>query len=212
MAVVGKPESQTTAVFCLAREGLATAVQARLSTAGMHLAAVESELLVALDLVELVRPTVFVVDTRALCEANESTMRRLRDVGSTSRILLYSIPDSAQVVRYVIDFRIRGFLPRYCTPGQCLRAIRAVQAGELWLSRKLTACVVDELLARLDAEHAPEKAAQPLSHREAQIVRMLKEGLTDKEVGQALGISPSTVKTHVGHIFVKLGISRRTQL
>jgi DNA-binding CsgD family transcriptional regulator len=41
---------------------------------------------------------------------------------------------------------------------------------------------------------------------------MLKEGLTDKEVGQALGISPSTVKTHVGHIFVKLGISRRTQL
>ena len=206
-------EPQATAVFCMSRGGFAAAVKAQLeSAAGTGLVTIESELPVALDLVELVRPAVFVVDSHSLAAANESTMRRLRDSASTSRILLYSIPNSNRLVTYVIDFRIRGFLSRYCTPAQCLRAIRAIQAGELWLSRKMTALVIDELMTRLDTEHPAQETGQRLSHRETQIVTMLKEGLTDKEVGQALGISPTTVKTHVAHIFGKLGISRRAQL
>lgn len=210
---VTEQEPNTTAVFCLSRGRFASAVQAHLnSTPDIQLVAIESELLVALDLVELVRPTVFVLDTQSLHAANVATMRRLRDIGGTSRLLLYSIPDSARLVEYVIGFRIRGCVSRYCTPGQCLRAIRAVLSGEVWLSRRMTARIFDELLTKMEVEHAPEKTTQRLSHREAQIVGMLKEGLTDKEVGQALGISPSTVKTHVGHIFVKLGISRRAQL
>jgi len=208
-----RQDTRTSVVFCLARGGFAAALQARLALAkDARLLEIEPEFLVALDLIELVRPQVFVVDAQFVDEANEAALSRLRSAGKNSRILLYSIPDAARMVKYVIGFGIRGSLSRYCTPEQCLRAIRAVQAGELWLTRKVTALVVDELLAKLNTERPSEKAPQPLSQREAQIVEMLKKGLTDKEVAQALGISPTTVKTHVEHVFGKMGICRRAQL
>ena len=208
-----RQNTQTSVVFCLSRGGLAAAVQARLAlTKDIRLLRIEPEFLVALDLIELVRPQVFVVDAQFVYEANEAALSRLRSAGKNSRLLLYSMPDAVRMVKYVIEFGIRGSLSRYCTPEQCLRAIRAVQSGELWLSRKVTALVLDELLARLTTERPSEKAPQRLSQREAQIVDMLKKGLTDKEVGQALGISPTTVKTHVEHVFDKMGICRRAQL
>jgi DNA-binding NarL/FixJ family response regulator len=206
--------TQTSVVFCLFRGGFAAAVQARMAlTEDVRLLGIETEFLVGLDLIELVRPHVFVVDAQFIHEASEAALTRLRIAGKNSRILVYSMPDTARMVEYVIGFGIRGSLSRYCTLEQCLRAIRAVQAGELWLSRKVSSLVLDELLARVENSERPaEKPPQRLSQREAQIVEMLKKGLTDKEVGQALGISPATVKTHVEHVFDKMGISRRAQL
>ena len=211
--VANREDTRTSVVLCVSRGGFAAALQARLAIAtDARLLGIEPEFLVALDLIELVRPQVFVVDAEFVFGADECALSRLRAAGKNSRILLFSIPDAARMVKYVIGIGIRGSLSRYCTPEQCLRAIRAVQAGELWLTRKVTGLLVDELLAKSTKERPSVRAPQPLSQREAQIVEMLKKGLTDKEVAQALGISPTTVKTHVEHVFGKMGICRRAQL
>jgi LuxR family maltose regulon positive regulatory protein len=58
--------------------------------------------------------------------------------------------------------------------------------------------------------HAPERAAEPLSRQELQVLRMLGAGYSNEEIGKALFISGNTVKTHLRHIYAKLDVKTRT--
>ncbi|HEX3125193.1 MAG TPA: response regulator transcription factor, partial [Rhodanobacteraceae bacterium] len=97
---------------------------------------------------------------------------------------------------------------------ELLRAIRAVSRGEVWVGRKEMASVLDVLLTRLErrTNQSPGKFARLLSERESQIADAVRLGLTNKEIGRRLRISPTTVKTHLENIFHKLHVTHRVQL
>jgi DNA-binding NarL/FixJ family response regulator len=88
-----------------------------------------------------------------------------------------------------------------------------VSRGEVWIGRKELAFVLDDFLSRLEqAENAADHSATALSQRELEIADAVRLGLTNKEIARKMHISPTTVKTHLEHIFHKLNVSHRVQL
>jgi DNA-binding NarL/FixJ family response regulator len=95
-------------------------------------------------------------------------------------------------------------------PGSSLaRCIRAVHAGEPWLERRSAARMIRDLV---DRERGQREAADVLTPRELVVVRMVASGLRNRGIATELGISESTVKAHLGHIYEKLGRRGRSDL
>jgi len=98
----------------------------------------------------------------------------------------------------------RGILPREAGPGRIAAALRAAANGLVVLD--------DELAASLLRPRQPAASTlvEPLTPREIEVLQLLSEGLSNKEIGSRLGISESTAKFHVNSIVGKLGANGRT--
>jgi len=91
------------------------------------------------------------------------------------------------------------------------RALTAVSAGELWIPRRLVSAALNELRSLCRDRLQPERY-EGLTRRQGQILRMATQGLSNKEIGRRLSISPATVKTHLHQIFQRTGVSGRHRL
>lgn len=92
------------------------------------------------------------------------------------------------------------------------KAILAVHAGEIWIPRLLMARALADLLTMVPGALAARRHQDKLTERQCEIVRWAGQGLSNKEIGRRMGISPTTVKTHMQNIFERMGIRRRQQL
>ena len=86
---------------------------------------------------------------------------------------------------------------------ECEAAVRAVARGESYLSQAVSGHVVTEFARLAQAEEA---AANPLTPRQCEILRLIAEGFPTKAIGRRLGISTKTVESHRGQLMQKLGI------
>lgn len=114
-----------------------------------------------------------------------------------------------------ISVGVRGCLSIDATPEEVLQAVRAVRAGELWLSRKLFAEVLTHLLAQVQVHAAVrhhEEGGERMTERQREIAACVARGMSNKQIGRQLGISPTTVKTHLHNIFERVGVGGRTLL
>jgi DNA-binding NarL/FixJ family response regulator len=144
--------------------------------------------------------------------------RRLAPAGAPQPGLLVRFDALAtERVVAVVESGARGCLPANASVTETRDAVRAVLAGELWLSRKLFGAVLEHLQGRLlpspprTAEEA-EPDADGLTGRQREIVACVQRGMSNKQIGRHLGISPTTVKTHLHNIFERLGVGGRTLL
>jgi DNA-binding NarL/FixJ family response regulator len=130
-----------------------------------------------------------------------------------TKIILLAGELSGTEVAHALQKGARGILSVGTTPEDCLRAIRAVHQGEIWIGRKKLASVLDGLLTQLErAAYVSVKSAEVLSERELEIADAVRLGMTNKEIARKLRISSTTVKTHLENIFHKLHVTRRVQL
>jgi DNA-binding NarL/FixJ family response regulator len=105
-----------------------------------------------------------------------------------------------------------GFLLKDAPTQEVIAAVRAVAAGDAVLSATVTRQLLDQVARRLPAPITREPdAADALTAREQEVLRMLATGLTNAEIAEALTVSEPTVKTHVSHILSKLGLRDRVQ-
>lgn len=100
----------------------------------------------------------------------------------------------------------RGFVSKDTASSSLLKAIRAVQRGEIWASPQATGQLVTELLQRAPGEESP------LTPREQEVLRLVGDGKRNPEIARALDISENTVKTHIASLMRKLEIDDRLQL
>lgn len=101
----------------------------------------------------------------------------------------------------------RGTVRRSADPEDLFRAIRAVAAGQTWFDRTTT----DSLVAISTPVNSAAGRGAPFSAREVDVASLIAEGMSNKEISSALGISEPTVKKHIGHILEKLGLQDRLQ-
>ena len=105
-----------------------------------------------------------------------------------------------------------GFLLKDAPTQEVIAAVRAVAAGDAVLSAGVTRQLLDQVARRLPAPITREPdAAEALTGREQEVLRMLATGLSNAEIAKALTVSEPTVKTHVSHILGKLGLRDRVQ-
>ncbi|NKZ05666.1 response regulator [Actinomadura latina] len=151
----------------------------------------------AVALVPRVRPDVVLMDLRMPSGDGLSAIRRLPG----HRILvLTTFQDDADIVR-AIEVGAAGYLLKDASRTDLAAAVRDVAAGRRVLSPEVSA-----RLAAVGTAPAPPV----LSAREAEVLALVAEGLTNAQIGERLYIGQATVKTHLLRIFTKLGVSDRT--
>ncbi len=144
-------------------------------------------------LMDLVMP---VMDGIAATAAIRSELRE------TEVIALTSVLEDASVVGAVRAGAI-GYLLKNTEADELRRAIKAAAAGQVQLSPEAAA----RLLREVRAPESPE----PLTERETDVLRLLAQGQSNKEIAHGLRIGERTVKTHVSNVLTKLGVQSRTQ-
>ena len=121
---------------------------------------------------------------------------------------LFNVDPTSQIEKLVHRHKIRGIFYQDGTRQVFLKGIQAILKGDMWLSRRiLSDCV---MTAEKERE-ADRQAAMPLSKREKEVLRLVALGFSNDEMAKKLGISPHTVKTHLYHVYQKIGVTNRLQ-
>ncbi len=126
-----------------------------------------------------------------------------RELPDTEVVALTSVLEEEAVVEAVRAGAI-GYLLKDTEAHELRRAIKAAAAGQVQLSPKAAARLMREV-------RTPDKNPQTLTERETDVLRLLAQGQSNKEIARNLSVGEQTVKTHVSHILAKLEVPSRTQ-
>ncbi len=126
-----------------------------------------------------------------------------RELPDVEVVAVTSVLEDKSVVEAVRAGAI-GYLLKDAEAHELRRAIKAAAAGQVQLSPQVAKRLLREV-------RTPDKIRVTLTEREADVLKMLAQGKSNKEISQALTIGEQTVKTHVSHILDKLGVPSRTQ-
>jgi NarL family two-component system response regulator LiaR len=161
----------------------------------------------ALEAVAALAPDVVLMDLVMPRLDGIAAIERLRDRGSAARVIvLTSFLDEDKVLP-AVRAGAAGYLLKDAEPAELVRAIRTVDGGEALLHPAVAARVLRELAG--DDERA--RRHELLTPREREVLALLARGRANKAIAFELGVAEKTVKTHVGNILGKLGLSDRTQ-
>ena len=126
-------------------------------------------------------------------------IRRIRQVDRNLPVLVFTTYDTDADVVCAIDAGAIGYLLKDSTPQEIFAAVRGAAAGQSVLSPPVASRLLQQM----------QRPAEALTPREAELLTLLAKGMTNKELGKALFISEATVKTHLAHIYAKLGVDTR---
>jgi len=125
-------------------------------------------------------------------------------------VLILTAYDNDQYIFALLEAGAAGYLLKNVRGRQLIEAIRAVHAGEPVLHPTVTRRVIDRFKAS-QGELGEHRAAEPLTERELEVLRLASRGMTNKEIAEGLCLSVRTVQAHLGNIFSKLGVGSRTE-
>jgi DNA-binding NarL/FixJ family response regulator len=176
---------------------------------GIELVATATDLDDAVEKARELAPSVALVDMgmpRAFHLA-----KQLARVAVSTRVVALGMPEDEVEVINCAEIGIAGYVPRDGSASDLIASIESAARGELRCSPKI-AGVLFRKIATLSKERSSASHDTALTVREAQILRLLQQGLSNKLISSHLGIGLPTVKNHVHSVLGKLGLQRRAQV
>ncbi|PCK85107.1 DNA-binding response regulator [Rhizobium sophoriradicis] len=162
----------------------------------------------AVEAAALHKPDLALLDIRMPRMDGLAATREIRRVSPGTRVMIITMHDSFDYLEAAIEAGATGYLLKDASRDNILRTIRRVLSGDAFFDGPLVA----RLLKRAATKPQTNASAlETLTVREREVLSKVAEGLTNKEIGRALKISPGTVKIHVERIIAKLGAGDRTQ-
>jgi two-component system NarL family response regulator len=145
------------------------------------------------------QPDITLMDLRMPGMGGVETITAICAEFKSARIIVLTTYDGDEDIYRGLQAGAQGYLLKDAKPSELLNAIRLVHSGQQYVSL----AVASKLVGRMN---------NPLlSERELEVLRLIARGLSNQDIGAALNIGESTVKSHVTHILNKLGVSDRTQ-
>jgi len=161
----------------------------------------------ALDLIPGIRPDVMLIDIDLPGMNGVQLVREVAPRLPDTKIVMLTASGKTDDVVAAIRNGASGYLTKDMAGDALVRSVMGIRSGDLPMPRRMAA----ELVTRLVRPQSRAEPGTNLSDREQQVLRLVADGLTDREVGEALGISPRTVGRHVGNILDKLGVRNRAE-
>ncbi|MBE1588169.1 DNA-binding NarL/FixJ family response regulator [Nonomuraea angiospora] len=153
----------------------------------------------AVELARALNPDVILMDLRMPRMDGVAAIKELARLGVAARVLVLTTYDTDRDVLPAVEAGATGYLLKDTGRDELVRAVRTAARGEAVLSPS----VATRLLGQVRAP------ADPLSARELEVLQLIADGATNREVATRLFISEATVKSHVLHIYTKLGVNDR---
>ncbi|HET9871685.1 MAG TPA: response regulator transcription factor [Propionibacteriaceae bacterium] len=165
----------------------------------------------AVHLAELHRPDVILMDlSMPIMDGVQATRRLMAELPATRVVVLTSFADRDRVAEALASGAI-GYLLKDCDPHELLSAVRAAAKGQTPLDPRVAGALLPHPAAESSGRaNQPSPEIPALSAREREVLALVSNGLANKQIGRALGISERTVKVHLGNIFRRIGVGDRT--
>ncbi|MGW2094309.1 response regulator [Promicromonospora sukumoe] len=164
----------------------------------------------ALEVIADVAPDVILLDLRMPRYDGLWTLDRLREQGSDVPVLVLTTFDDDTLVLDALRAGARGYLLKDVTVEQLTRAVHALAGGGTLVAPSITDRMLRALRSVPTADDGDTFAVQPLTDRETEVLRLMAEGYTNREISGALSLVEGTVKNHVSAILLKLAARDRT--
>jgi DNA-binding NarL/FixJ family response regulator len=157
----------------------------------------------AVELVGERRPDVALINI-SMPELNglEATVR-IASAYPRTRVVIVSLHADEEYVRRALAHGASGYLVKSADPTELELAIRAASRGEVWLSPSVSRSVIRSLLAH----RPPDEPFEVLTSRQREVLQLVAEGLTSKDIADRLGVSVKTIESHRAQLMKRLGVS-----
>lgn len=159
----------------------------------------------AVDLAAEKSPDVVLMDISMPGLSGIDATRRICKNGSSPKVLILSMHDNRSYVEEVLRAGASGYVLKDCAASDLLQAIDAVRGGDSFLSPTITQQVVDAIAHPSDR---PEAALSALTDREREVLTLIAEGLSSKQIAKELGVSLKTIESHRANLMDKLEIHK----
>lgn len=153
------------------------------------------------------KPDVVLLDINMPVMNGLELLKKIRMENDKTRILILTIHNEVEYLSKAIEIGVNGYVLKDSESSELKKAIQAVNRGECYIQPSIAPL----LLEASNKEDKQDDTIGVLSSREHEVLKLIAEGLFNKEIAYKLSISEKTVKNHVSNIFKKIGVSDRTQ-
>jgi DNA-binding NarL/FixJ family response regulator len=167
----------------------------------------------ALDEVSAANPDVVLFDSAKIALSGHSVISRLREKGQHAKIALIGMEEDESTFLRAVAEGVLGYVLEDATAADHVRAIRAVASGEAVCPPRYSSLLFQCAARDLSFSGSPSHRSRfGLSRREQQLVGLIRQGLSNKEIAACLNLSEQTVKNHIHRTLRKVGASDRLDI
>jgi DNA-binding NarL/FixJ family response regulator len=138
------------------------------------------------------------------------TVEAVRIVLPTVRLIVTGSTMDDQAILKAVVGGAKGYVNEAASTSEFVQAIRTVHGGSIWVPRRVMSTFIERSLVPMRGK--PQLGCSKLTTREKEVLQMLSEGRSNKEIGGPLGIEERTVKAHVSKLMRKVGVTNRIAL
>ena len=163
------------------------------------------------EMCQSLKPDVVIMDISMPDLDGFEATRRITQTMPGTRVLVLTMYDSEEHFFEILQAGAAGYIPKKAAPTDLIAGLRAVHAGGVYIFPTVARSLVSDYLRRAEAGRESETYGG-LTARERQVLRMIAEGKSNREIAEALILSVKTVERHRANIMEKLGLHSRTDL
>ena len=166
----------------------------------------------AIEVISDAQPDIVLLDVTIPGLTGLELLPLIKQKSPTSKVIMLTARDDEESIMEALKLGARGYLSKGTSSRGLIKSIKFVQAGEMWVERRLVKRFFDTnglLTQKYSMEQ--QQNDQGLTPREQDVLRILARGMSNREIAKELFISEKTVKSHLNSIFRKIEVSRRLE-
>jgi len=160
----------------------------------------------AVEKASKLKPDIAIVDISMPDLDGLQATRQIREIAPTTEVVVLTMHESDQMVRRVLEAGARGYVLKSDLAPHLVKAVKDVSAGKMFLTPRVSGIVLQGFLKTGNQQNPKEHSHARPTPREVEVIRLLADGKTNKEIAAELGITMRTAETHRAKIMSKLGL------